>query len=359
MFGIDVSTFQGDIDWDKVKSQINFAILRLGWIGNKNNHTLDTKFERNYSECKRLGIPVGVYVYCYSNCEDTAKAGAEWTLQQLNGKSLELPVYLDMEDSSIANLGKDKLTNICIAFNTVIEQAGLWAGVYANKDWFDNKLNKDIIKYKYTTWIAHYTSGTDKYKDEYDMWQNSSSGKINGISGSTDTNYMYRDLISEIGNKTVSTTATKKSNKEIAQEVINGQWGNGEDRKNRLTQAGYDYDTIQNIVNSKLGSSNTSSTTTTYTVKNGDTLSGIANKFGTTYQKLAEINGIANPNKIYPGQVLKINGTSSNTTKTYTVKSGDNLTKIAKQFNTTVDSLVSKNGIKDKNKIYVGQILKI
>ena len=101
------------------------------------------------------------------------------------------------------------------------------------------------------------------------------------------------------------------------------------------------------------------STDSTYVVKSGDTLSGIANKFGTTYQKLAEINGLSNPNIIYPGQVLKINGATANSTKTYTVQSGDNLTKIAKQFNTTVDSLVSKNGIKDKNKIYVGQVLKI
>ena len=355
MFGIDVSEHKGKINWDSVKSQIDFAILRLGWIGNKSNHTLDKEFERNYSECKRLGIPVGVYVYCYCNCEDTAKAGAEWTLQHLSGKTLELPVYIDMEDSSIAGLGKEKLTNICIAFNTVIENAGLWAGVYANANWFNNYLNKDTIKSKYTTWIAHYTSGIDKYKGEYDMWQNSSSGKINGISSNTDTNYMYRDLVSEIGNKTVSTTTTKKSNVEIAQEVINGKWGNGEDRKNRLTQAGYDYNTIQDIVNSKLGKS----TTTTYTVKSGDTLSDIANMFGTTYQKLAEINGIANPNKIYPGQVLKVTNSASNTVQTYTVKSGDTLSAIAKKYNTTVDSLVSKNGIKDKNKIYVGQILKI
>ena len=357
MFGIDVSTFQGNINWDKVKSQIEFAILRLGWIGNKNNHTLDTKFERNYSECKRLGIPVGVYVYNYCNSEETAKSGAEWTLQQLAGKSLELPVYIDMEDSSISGLGKDKLTNICIAFNTVIENAGLWAGVYANKDWFDNKLNKDTIKSKYTTWIAHYTSGTNKYQGEYDIWQNSSSGKINGISGNTDTNYMYRDLIAEIGNKTPSIPVNTKSIEELAAEVINGQWGNGNDRKSALQNAGYDYNAVQDRVNELLNVNN--STSTTYTVKSGDTLSNIASKFGTTYQKLAEINGIADPNKIFAGQVIKITGTSSNTTRTYTVKSGDNLTKIAKQFNTTVDSLVSKNGIKDKNKIYVGQVLKI
>lgn len=203
MRGIDVSQHNGNINWDKVKGQIDFAILRLGWIGNKNNHTIDTKFERNYNECKRLGIPVGVYVYCYSNNEDTVRSGAEWTVNQLNGKSLELPVYIDMEDDTIKGKGKDALTNICIAFNTVIEQSGRWAGVYANRDWFDNYLHKDIIKGKYTTWIATYIPGTDKYKGEYDIWQNSSNGSVEGINGRVDTNYMYRDLIEEINPHTL------------------------------------------------------------------------------------------------------------------------------------------------------------
>lgn len=301
-FGIDVSQHQGIIDWDKVKENINFAILRLSWIGNKNNHTLDTQFERNYSECKRLGIPVGVYVYCYCNNTETAKAGANWTVEKLKGKSLDLPVYIDMEDSSIAGVGKTGLTNICIAFNSIIEQAGYWAGVYANANWFNNYLNKDEIKKKYTTWIAHYgLSGTDKYKGEYDIWQNSSSGKVSGINGNVDTNYMHRDLLAEIKGNVSQTT---KSIDEVAQEVINGQWGNGDDRKTRLTNAGYNYNEVQAKVNEKLNTSSNSSKT--YTVKSGDTLSGIASKFGTTYQKIAADNGISNPNKIYPGQKLII-----------------------------------------------------
>ena len=355
MFGIDVSEHNGNINWDSVKSQIDFAILRLGWIGNKNNHTLDKQFERNYSECKRLGIPVGVYVYCYCNCEETSKAGAKWTLQHLSSKTLELPVYIDMEDSSIARLGKDKLTNICIAFNTVIENTGLWAGVYANLDWFNNKLNKDTIKSKYTTWIAHYTSGTNRYEGEYDIWQNASNGKISGINGNVDTNYMYKDLIAEIGNTSVSEPSQPtKSIDELANEVIAGKYGDGETRKNAL---GSLYNEVQARVNEILGTNKSQTTTTTYTVKSGDTLSSIASKFGTTYQKLAEINNIPNPNLIYVGQILKINGTSSSTT--YTVKSGDTLSEIAQKYNTTIDNLVSKNGIKDKNKIYVGQVLKI
>ena len=201
-FGIDVSQHQSKINWDKVKGKVDFVILRLGWIGNKDNHTIDSQFERNYIECRRLGIPVGVYVYNYCTSERAVQSGASWTISQLNGKPLDLPVYIDMEDKSGVGLGKDINTKMCIAFNSIIESTGRWAGVYANADWFNNKLHKDVIKSKYTTWIATYTSGTDKYKVEYDMWQNSSSGKVDGVSGKVDTNYMYRDLISEIKGNT-------------------------------------------------------------------------------------------------------------------------------------------------------------
>lgn len=100
----------------------------------------------------------------------------------------------------------------------------------------------------------------------------------------------------------------------------------------------------------------TSNNSTSYTVQAGDTLSGIASKFGTTYQELARINNISNPNLIYVGQVIKVNGVSSNT---YIVQKGDTLSEIAQKYNTTVSALASKNGIADINKIYIGQILKI
>lgn len=331
-FGIDVSQHNGIIDWDKVKSQVEFAILRVGWIGNYNNHTKDTTFERNYSECKRLGIPVGIYAYCYSNREETAKSGANWVLEQLKDKSIELPVYIDMEDSSIAGQGKDVLTNICIAFNTIIENAGLWAGVYANRNWFDNYLHKDEIKKRYTTWIATYTNETDKYKGEYDMWQNSSDGNITGINGRVDTNYMYRDLVSEIGTLKASTSDVEVSQEQTEEVELKYKVGD------RVVVSSYyasSTDPIEKAVinsatgtitkvltngchnpylleNGNIGWCNAGDIRSyaeeekTYIVKNGDTLSGIAKKFGTTYQEIAGKNGIKNPNLIFSGQVLKI-----------------------------------------------------
>lgn len=223
MFGIDVSEHNSQIDWNKLKGKIDFAILRLGWIGNENNHTLDTYFERNYNECKRLGIPIGVYVYNYCNSEDTIRSGANWTLERLNGKSLELPIYLDMEDSSIISLGKTKLTNMCIEFNTVIEGTGLRGGVYANRDWFDNYLENTTIKNKFATWIAHYgLSGTNQYQGVYDMWQNSESGKLDGISGNVDTNYMYRNLIAEIGKPVSNNVNIQEEGEEEMKTYQNG-----------------------------------------------------------------------------------------------------------------------------------------
>lgn len=249
--GIDVSHFQGNIDWNKVKGNIDFAILRLGWIGNNNNHTLDTKFETYYNACKSTGIPIGIYVYNYWNSEDTVKSGAEWTVNQLKDKGIDLPIYIDMEDRSIENLGKDKLTSICIAFNTVIENAGYWAGVYANLNWYTNYLNKDTIKARYTTWVAHYGISQDRYVGQYDMLQYSDTGKISGISGNVDMDIMYRDLINEI--KESNTGTDRKTVEELAREVIAGKWGNGEERKIKLTNAGYDYSAVQAKVNEILG----------------------------------------------------------------------------------------------------------
>lgn len=257
--GIDVSKWNSPINWDLVKGNIDFAILKLGNIGDDKKFWLDNTFEKNYAECKRLNIPIGVYLYCYCNSPETARVAGEQVRDYLNDKPLELPIYIDMEDNEIKVEGRNRLTDIVVAFNTEIERAGKWAGVYANLDWFNNYLNKDFIKKKYTTWIAHidYTNNQDKYNGQYDMFQYSWKGRVNGISGNNgnvDMDILYRDLIAEISgnNNNNNSISNKKSNEEIADEVINGQWGNGEERKQRLINAGYDYNTIQSIVNQKL-----------------------------------------------------------------------------------------------------------
>ncbi|WP_276703428.1 GH25 family lysozyme [Romboutsia ilealis] len=255
--GIDVSHYDGNINWRIVKEHIDFAILRLGWIGNT-HHELDTKFEIYYNECKREGIPIGIYVYNYCNTPETAKIGANWAVNHLKGKHIDLPVYIDMEDISIEHLGRKTLTDICIAFNKVIQDAGYWAGVYANLNWYTNYLNKDIIKERYTTWIADYGVSEDRFEGQYDMLQYSETGRVPGISSNVDMNIMYRDLINEIKGSGTDPDpdpgTDKKTIEELAKEVIAGQWGSGEERKTRLTNAGYDYEAVQAKVNEILQS---------------------------------------------------------------------------------------------------------
>lgn len=298
MKGIDVSVWQGQIDWNKVKQAgVGFAILRIGFGMYENQK--DKTFERNYQEATRVGIPVGVYHYSYAKSVEEATKEADLVLKWLAGRKLQLPIYFDIEDNSQQGLGKTVLNNMCIAFCNRIEQAGYWAGIYSNKYWATSIISGQELGKKYTYWIAQYTDKCT-YDGSYAIWQYSSSGKVAGIAGNVDMNEMVEDIIQN-ENKPKEPTV-KKTIDEIAKEVIEGKWGNGEERKNKLMQAGYDYTAVQNKVNELLGAKQR----LTYTVQAGDTLSSIAKKFGTTYQEIARKNNLANPNKIYAGQKLII-----------------------------------------------------
>lgn len=184
--GIDVSEHNGKIDWQTVKNAgINFAIIRLGWIGNKENHTIDKKFEENYNAAKSVGIKVGVYVYSYVNSSIAMQNAIEWVQSRLSGKTLEYPVFLDVEDEQIASLDKGTLTILCKQFCERI--TGFQTGVYANLNWFTNKLYiNELVNYK--IWLAQWAN--DYSKDfKVDMWQYTSNGQVDGINGRVDLNY--------------------------------------------------------------------------------------------------------------------------------------------------------------------------
>lgn len=190
--GIDVSQHNNRINWVEVKNGgIDFAMLRLGWIGNKENHTLDTFFKENYDSCKKLNIPIGIYVYSYVENEEAAKNAAKWTVEQLKDKKITYPIYIDIEDDQIEKLDVQTLTNITKTYLEELKTAGYSkVGIYANKNWLINKLDMSQLE-KYEIWLAHYTSQTD-YSGKYDMWQYTSSGDVNGIQGRVDMDYSYK-----------------------------------------------------------------------------------------------------------------------------------------------------------------------
>ena len=303
--GIDVSKHQGTIDWAKVKAAgVQFAMLRAGY-GRYDNQK-DERFEANYKGATAAGIPVGAYHYSYATTAEQAEQEAEVFLGWIKGKTLTYPVAFDIEDKKQANLGVSVISDIIRAFCETVEAAGYYVVVYANKDWLTNRIDADC-KSRYDIWLAQWTS-EPTYTGSFGLWQYSSKGSVDGVSGNVDMNIAYKDypsIIAGMGSSDTTASAptdtAKKTNSELANEVIAGKWGNGEERKQRLTAAGYDYDAVQEIVNERVKPKET-----VYTVKKGDTLSGIAAKYGTTYQELAKYNGIQNPNLIHVGQKIKI-----------------------------------------------------
>lgn len=303
--GIDVSEHNGEIDWKKVKAAgVQFAIIRAGY--GRYDKQKDEQFEANYKGATAAGIPVGAYHYSYATTAEQAKQEAEVFLGWIKGKNLTYPVAFDIEDKKQANLGVSVISDIIRAFCEMVEAAGYYVVVYANKDWLTNRIDADC-KSRYDIWLAQWTS-EPTYTGSYGLWQYTSDGAVDGIAGRVDMNIAYKDypsIIAGMGSSDTTASAptdtAKKTNAELADEVIAGKWGNGDERKQRLTAAGYDYDAVQAIVNKLVQTQET-----VYTVKKGDTLSGIAAKYGTTYQKLAKYNGIQNPNLIHVGQKIKI-----------------------------------------------------
>lgn len=296
---IDVSSYQGVVNWDKVKaSGIQGAILKII----RKDLTPDKQFENNWDGCKKAGMPiVGVYNYIYANTVAKARAAAQAVVEALAGR--EAMVYLDVEDICMEGLGRE-LINIINAYAKVITGAGLKLGVYTGQ-YFYNTYIKPYGGVQYPLWIARYGLNNGVADQKYYPningmigWQYTSKGSVAGISGNVDISLWYEEISS--GNVEEKPSVNKTVD-ELAKEVLDGIWLDNPERKRRLTAAGYDYDTVRAKVNAICKAA----AQKTYTVRKGDTLSGIAKQFSTSVNALVRLNNISNPNKIYVGQVIR------------------------------------------------------
>lgn len=194
--GIDVSKHNGKIDWEQVKASglVDFAILRAG-LGRIVSQK-DKQFDRNYSECKRLGIPVGAYWYSYAKSPDEAVLEAKACLEVIKGKQFEYPIYFDIEEKSQLALGKDACSKMIKAFCETLESQGYFVGVYSSRSVFQTHID-NTCKSEYTSWVAEW-GGKLNYTGPADMWQKSDKGRVVGIQGAVDLNECYRDFPSII-----------------------------------------------------------------------------------------------------------------------------------------------------------------
>lgn len=194
-FGIDVSKWQGDIDWDKVKaSGVEFVMIRAGYRGSKTGALVeDPNFLVNIRGAKRAGLKVGVYFFTQAVNEVEAVEEASMVLALCEGYDLEYPVIIDSEgaggEGRADALDAETRTKVCAAFCETIDNAGYEPGVYASRSWYN--ANLDVKKLdKYRIWLAEYRS-TPLYSGYYDMWQYTSKGRIDGIEGNVDLNISY------------------------------------------------------------------------------------------------------------------------------------------------------------------------
>ena len=192
--GIDVSAWQGQIDWKTVAAYgMDFAILRITEAGN----VIDKHFERNYTECQKYNIPTGVYKYSYAMTIAEIQSEARKVVSVLNGRKLQYPVWLDLEYNNQRSLGAENIHKMAEAFEKIITAAGYKFGIYCNVDWYMNVICSHLKKYDF--WIARYPANDDgwlqeRLRPDFGVgWQYSSKAKIPGINGTVDRNVFYKD----------------------------------------------------------------------------------------------------------------------------------------------------------------------
>ena len=204
--GIDVSAWQGKIDWKTVADYgMGFAILRITEAGN----VVDSQFENNLAGCNKYNIPVGVYKYSYAMTIAEIQSEAHKVVSTLNGRKIQFPVFLDLEYNDQRSLGSESIHKMADAFREIVEAAGYKFAIYCNVDWYENVICSHLKKYDF--WIARYPANDDgwlqeRLRPDFGVgWQYSSKAKIPGISGTVDRNVFYKDYSEETEKKEETT----------------------------------------------------------------------------------------------------------------------------------------------------------
>ena len=238
--GVDISYCQEGIDFAELqKADVKFAIIRAGFSTKK-----DVTMDKFVADCNKYGIDYGFYWYSYAMSIDEAKAEAERCVETIKGLSPTYPVFFDMEEKKqIDELNNKTRTEMAKAFCEVVHNAGFTPGIYANPSFMECYYNKAELVGKYDIWIAHWTGSPNK-PSKYNYGQTIWQWGIDKIGGyDIDGDICFKDYSAK------APQAVKKTVDELAHEVIDGKWDNGDERKKRLTSAGYNYYAVQKRVN--------------------------------------------------------------------------------------------------------------
>lgn len=251
--GVDVSHYQKRIDWAKVaKAGKKFAILKCQYEAQ--SHRIDETFEYNYEQAGKYGLARGVYIFIASASMADMEGDAKSLLNHLKGRKLEYGIWIDLEADVVRTRGKAYIRGLVDTYARIFRAAGYYTGIYCNRDWYLNVIHDDL-KASYDFWIARYPRNDagvynpySSLKPSYKIavaWQYSSKGRVDGIPTAVDLDVDYDGIIN-------LASPGRKTNAQIAAEVLEGKWGTKNTRPTRkqlLTAAGYDYEAIQYLVN--------------------------------------------------------------------------------------------------------------
>ena len=321
--GIDVSNWQGKINYSEVKNDgIEIVYIKAS----EGDSIIDEYFERNYKEAKANNLKIGFYHYLTATTVREAERQANFFANVISGKEVDCKLAMDYEQ--FYGVSKEEKNEIALAFMKKLKQiTGKDVIVYSDlsntKDSFDSQVAQNG-----ELWLAYYSNVDDilNYESSWNSYiglQYTSKGKVSGIEGDVDRDKFSKYIL-----------------------LVNSKPINSNDENNDSSNQNKDIDVSNKYIH--------------YIVKKGNCLSVIAKAYNTTVYSIAKLNDIKNANLIYPGQVLKIEGNKvNNLEQTYNVKKGDTLWSISKRYGVSINDIVKWNNIKNPNLIYINQKLKI